>query len=643
MPTIAPYGSWRSPISAALVASANVGLSQVMRDADQLYWVEQRPAESGRNVVVRRSPDGATADVIPPPFNARTRVHEYGGGAYAVAEGVVYFANFADQRLWRARPGEVPEALTAEGPFRYADLEIDDRRALIYCVREDHADPTREPLNTLVQVSMRDGEVRVIAEGYDFYASPRRSRDGRQLAWLAWRHPHMPWDSTELFVADVRDDGTLGEARLIAGGPAESVQQPMWAPDNALWLISDRSGWWNLYRLDGDSLEPICQMAAEFGVPAWVFGQTTYGFVDDRAVLVAYHEPGRWRLGLVDATSAQLVPLDTPYSSVSSLCTAGGRTWFVGASPTESPAIVELDIARGATSVLHRAGGTRIDPGYLSQPRLIEFASGNGQTAYAFYYVPANSDFQAPAGELSPLLVMCHGGPTSATSTALRLSIQYWTSRGIGVLDVDYGGSTGYGRAYRERLRGNWGIVDVDDCTNGARHLARLGEVDGDRLAMTGGSAGGYTTLAALTFRDVFKAGASHYGIGDLSALADDTHKFESRYLDSLVGPYPDCRDLYEERSPLQHVDRLATPAIFFQGMDDKIVPPDQAERMVAALRARGVPVAYLPFEGEQHGFRRAENIQRALEAELYFYSRIFGFELADSVAPVAIENLSDA
>jgi dipeptidyl aminopeptidase/acylaminoacyl peptidase len=642
---VAPYGSWASPITADLIASATITLGQIALDGEDIYWSELRPTEGGRVVVVRRSPDGRTTDVTPASFNARTRVHEYGGGAYAVADGTVYFSNFADQRLYRQDPGATPRPLTPAADLRYADGVIDRARSRIICVREDHTDPSREAVNTLVSVALNaatgDDPGHVLVSGNDFYSSPRLSPDGARLAWLTWNHPNMPWDGTELWVAQLAADGSLVRSEHVAGGVDESIFQPEWSPDGILYFVSDRTGWWNLYRLRDGRVEPLYAMEAEFGQPQWVFGASTYGFASDGRIICAYTRRGTWQVADLDAAARRLQPIDTPYSTIGEVRAAPGRTVFRGGAATEPMSIVCLDPDTGRCEVVRRSSEVTVDPGYLSIPEAIEFPTEHGLMAHGFFYAPHNRDYTTPSGERPPLLVKSHGGPTSATSTAFNLGIQYWTSRGIAVLDVNYGGSTGYGRAYRQRLDGQWGIVDVDDCVNGARYLAQRGLVDGSRLAIDGGSAGGYTTLCALTFRAAFKAGASYFGVSDAEALAKETHKFESRYLDRLIGPYPAQRDLYRARSPIHFADRLSCPTIFFQGLEDKVVPPNQAERMVEALRARGVPVAYVAFEGEQHGFRRAETIKRSLEAELYFYARVFGFALADPVEPVPIDNMS--
>jgi dipeptidyl aminopeptidase/acylaminoacyl peptidase len=637
---VAPYGSWESPISSDLIVRGVVGLSQVMTDHGVAYWMESRPGEDGRNVIVRRTADGSMEDVTPPPFNARTRVHEYGGGDFSVHDGTVYFSNFADQRVYRVPPGGEPEPLTPETGRRFADLVVDTARNRLIAVREDHAGS--DPVNEIVGVNLEDGGETVLATGNDFYSSPRLSPNGSRLAWLTWNHPNMPWDGTELVVSDVDAEGRLENVGCIAGGPDESIFQPEWSPDGTLHFVSDRSGWWNLYRLSAGNAEPLCEKEAEFGAPQWMFGMSTYAFLSPGRIVCSYNERGSSHLALLDTQSAVLEPIQTPYSSIAFVRADGatGNVVFRGSSATEPACIVSLDLSTGEKEILRRSDEIEIDSGNLSVPETIEFPTGNDRTAYAFFYPPNNQDYAAPEGERPPLLVMSHGGPTAATSTALDLGIQYWTSRGIAVLDVNYGGSTGYGREYRRRLDGAWGVVDVEDCANGAIYLARRGLVDGDRLMITGGSAGGYTTLCALAFTDTFAAGASHFGVSDLEELAKETHKFESRYLDRLIGPYPERADLYRERSPIHHAQKLSCPVIFFQGLEDEVVPKEQAETMFAALCKKGLPVAYLPFEGEQHGFRRAENIRRAQDGELYFYSRVFGFELADPIEPVPIENL---
>ena len=649
MPTVAPYGSWKSPITTSLIVSGAVGLGQIALDGDDVYWVEMRPSDGGRMVIVKRGKEGNITDINPSPYSARTRVHEYGGGASLVNDGTVYFSNFADQRLYRQEPGGEPVAITPEVALRYADGVFDVGHGRIICVREDHTGDG-EPVNAIVAVDAAGASPqRVLYDGSDFCAAPRLSPNGKRLAWLAWDHPNMPWDGTRLLVADIGPDGLTGEPRLVAGGPSassewdESVLQPEWSPEGELHFVSDRNGWWNLYRMRDGSVDPVLEMEAEFARPSWVFGAPAYSFLDDGRIAASYVDRGVWNIGIIDTGTGTLNRLDLPFSEMGrgELRASGTRIVFSAGAPDRPMTLMSLDLASGALTTLQQAHDLEVDPAYLSAPEAVEFETTDGRTAHAFFYPPRNPDFVAPEGERPPLLVKSHGGPTAAAQIALDLGIQYWTSRGIGVVDVNYGGSTGYGTEYRRRLNGTWGTTDVDDCVNAARFLASRGDADLDRLAIDGGSAGGYTTLAALTFHDVFKAGASYYGVSDLEALAKETHKFESRYLDSLVGPYPERRDLYVERSPINHTHLLSCPLLLLQGLEDEIVPPNQAEMMFEAVKAKGLPTAYVPFEGEQHGFRRSENIERALEAELYFYSRVFGFEPADAIEPVQIENLS--
>jgi dipeptidyl aminopeptidase/acylaminoacyl peptidase len=636
---VAPYGSWRSPISSDVIVRGVVGLREIVVDGRDVYWLESRPGEGGRNVIVLLTPDGCTEDVTPLPFNARTRVHEYGGGGFTVDIGTVYFSNFVDQRIYYQTSGSEPAPLTPQTGRRYADMVVDRARHRLIAVREDHA--RQKPVNEIVGVDLESGEERVLVSGKDFYAAPRLGPDGQHLVWLAWNHPNMPWDGTELMGCDLDAAGLPENVEQIAGGNDESIFQPEWSPDGTLHFVSDRTGWWNLYRWREGRVEPLYEKEAEFGLPQWVFGMSTYAFVSPGRIVCSYTERGSSHLATLDTESGELEPLETQYSNIAYLrADSTGGVVFRGSSPTEAACIVRLDPSTGLYEVLRRSGDLEIDPGYLSVPEPVEYPTENGRTAHAFFYPPKNRDYAAPESELPPLLVKSHGGPTAASDTALDPGIQYWTSRGIAVLNVNYGGSTGYGREYRRHLEGAWGVVDVDDCANGAIFLAERGLVDGERLMITGGSAGGFTTLCALAFRDTFAAGASHFGVSDVEALAKDTHKFESRYLDSLIGPYPERTDLYLERSPIHSAEQLSCPVIFFQGLEDEVVPPDQAEKMFAVLREKGHPVSYVAFEGEQHGFRRAENIKRALDGELYFYSRVFGFELADPVEPVPIENL---
>ena len=644
----APYGSWSSPITSDLIVASSIGLRAILLDGTDIYWIEARPREDGRNVIVRRTADGTISDVTPPVpiegerfFDVRTSVHEYGGGAYCVVGGVVYFCNGADQRLYRQEEsGATPVAITADPSrsrgLRYADGVIDARHGRMIWVREDHTTVSPEPINTLVEIPLDgSGLQRVLQSGSDFYAAPRLSSDGKRLAWLEWNHPNMPWIGCELWVGEVAADGSVGRKRLVAGGGDESIFQPEWSPDDTLYFVSDRAQasldgrWWNLFRARGDALdatiplEPVSPLAAEFGKAQWQFRMSTFAFMSNGQLVCSYEQNGVGRMATVDLATLQTSPIATEFEDISAVRASGERAYFIGGSPTRPPAVVELDLDSGQATTLKLSTTQDVNAfrGYLSVPESVTFDTDNGLRAYGLFYPPKNADLVAPAGELPPLLVHCHGGPTAAASPTLSWGTQYWTSRGFAVLDVNYGGSTGYGREYRLRLQGNWGVVDVADCVNGARYLAATGRVDPERWAISGASAGGYTTLAVLTFRKEFKTGASYYGVSDLEALAKDTHKFESRYLDGLIGPYPRRKDLYVARSPINSAGLLAAPVAFFQGAEDRVVPPQQAEEMVDALRQRRIPFLHLLFEGEQHGFRRADNIKRALDAELYFYA----------------------
>ena len=652
-PRLAPYGAWPSPITARLVAQAQVGFQEVHVGTDAVWWIESRPAEAGRCVILRRDARETVA-ITPAPFSARTRVHEYGGGAMTVADGSVYFAHFPDQRLYRIDPGGAPVPITPAGPQRYADFSLDAARERLIAVQEDHTPPAGEPVNAIVAIDVAGNSgPRTLVAGHAFFAAPRLSPDGTRLAWLAWDYPQMPWDGTELWVATITGNGGLENRRQVAGGPGESIDQPAWAPDGTLTFLSDRSGWWNLYEERDGAIRCLHARPADFGAPAWVFSHGTYDFLGEAAIACAFVEAGAWRLGVLDRASGALREVPTPFTDLRCLRTTfDGAIVAIGGAPDAPATIARIDAASGAVTPIVEAAALPVARTVLPTPEAITFPatdSANSATsatsaatvAHAFFYPPTNPEIDPPDDARPPLIVISHGGPTSAATTALNWRIAYWTSRGFAVVNVNYRGSSGYGRAYRDALKGRWGIVDVDDCIAAARFMADTGRVDGARMAITGGSAGGYTTLCALTFHDVFAAGASYYGVSDLEALARDTHKFESRYLDSLVGPYPEQRELYVERSPVHAAERLNCPVIFLQGLEDAIVPPNQAERMVQALRRKGVPVAYLTFPGEQHGFRQAATIQRALEAELYFYGRVFGFTPADVLEPVPIANLA--
>ncbi len=624
-----PYGSWRSPITSSMIVESAIKLGEIVMDGEDLYWNEMRPEEKGRSAIVRWTGEKCE-DVLDRPYNARTRVHEYGGGSFTVHAGTIYFSNFKDQGFYlRNEEGEITPIITEKNK-RYASPVFDEKRNFLYAVEEEHRSK-QDVINRLVKIG---SGVKPLHEGHDFYSMPTLHPNGTRLAFITWDHPNMPWDESTLWMGELTSDGSLINVQEIAGGNKESVFQPMWSPNGTFYYVSDRSGYWNIYREDG---ECCYSMKAEFGQPLWVFGMSNYGFLDDGRIVSVYTQKGSDHLGIIDPERQTLETIDLPFTNYGSFKVAGNVLYFTAASPTLH-VLAKFDVKKGILERIRLSKEMEIDPGYLSLPEALEFPTENGKVAYGFYYPPKNKEFEGT--DLPPLIVRSHGGPSTHAFPALNLEIQFWTTRGVAFLDVNYGGSTGYGREYRERLKGNWGIVDVDDCINGALYLAKNGRVDENRMAIKGRSAGGYTTLAALTFRDVFKAGASYYGISDLEALAHDTHKFESHYLDGLIGPYPEEKKRYVALSPIHHTDKLSCPLILFQGADDKIVLPNQAEIMFEALDKKQIPVAYILYEGEQHGFRMAKNIKKSLDSELYFYGKILGFKPSDELNPITIHNL---
>jgi dipeptidyl aminopeptidase/acylaminoacyl peptidase len=629
----------------------------VVVDGLDVYISESRPEEAGRAAIVKllSSPEPATPeDVLPAPYSARSRVHEYGGGAFSVRAGHLVFVNDTDQALYVKGQGERPRRLSplsTGGQRRFAEPLIDSNRERVLAIVEEHSADGGEPENAVVEVGFgsRTGRFETLMSGQHFYSSLRLSPDGKRLAWLSWRHPRMPWDGTELWVAELDGRGWPKGHKRIAGSETESIFQPEWDQQGGLVFISDRTGFWNLYRWEASGVKPLCPRQADFGVPQWVFGMSTYCMLPDGDMLCTLTEGGMWRLGRRSHTTGDLRLLDLPYTDYATLRAAPNGAALLVASPAVSTTLMHFDIHTEQLSRLRRYGSElaeeeSAEPAestLFSQPSAIEYTSADGARAHGLFYPPTHPDYEGPAGERPPLLVRCHGGPTSQATTGLNLRTQYWTSRGFAVLEVNYRGSSGYGRAYRDALRGQWGIADVLDCIAGATSLSERGLVDRRRMCISGGSAGGYTALAALTFHDVFAAGAVYYGVSDLSALARDTHKFESRYLDGLVGPYPEMASRYTERSPLAHLDRLARPVAFFHGLQDKVTPPNQATEIVEALEDKGVPVAFLTFANEGHGFRHADTIRRTLDGELYFYCQVFGIPPADAPEPIEIKNLA--
>jgi len=634
-----PYGTWRSPLGASDLASSSISLNYVQIANGTPYWVESRPADGGRNVLVTNAApgDGAVLDLTPAGFSTRTRVHEYGGKPFAIGRGGIFFSNFADQRVYAHRSGQAPVALTPAG-YRYADYELTRSGERLLCVREDHTG-SGEPRNAIVTLDTRSGGPgTVLFDKSDFVAYPRVSPDGRRIAWIAWNHPDLPWDATTLYVANL--EGTrLSGVTAVTSGVRESVLEPCWDADGSLYFLSDRSNWWNLYRLKDSHIGTVFAIEAEIGSPLWTLGQSSYALTGDGRAVVRYTVSARDKLGIVDLKgSGKLTPLDLPFVGLSNIqVISPGKAVAVAASAKAEAALAAIDLGSGGYRILRAPGSVKLDPALISVAEPIEFPTAGGLTAHAFYYPPTNPEASPLPGEKPPLVVKVHGGPTSHSKPELALTTQYWTSRGFALLDVNHGGSSGFGRAYRERLNGNWGVVDVGDVVAAVKYLIDAGRVDGKRAAIRGGSAGGFTVLAALAFHDVFRAGANYYGVSDLEALARDTHKFEARYLDRLVAPLPQGREIYEARAPIRHLERFGAALITFQGADDKVVPPDQSRAIVAALKAKGVPVAYIEFEGEQHGFRRAENIVRSLESELAFYGKVFGFTPGGALPEVTL------
>lgn len=636
---IAHYGTWKSPISGKILANRSSTSTELTVDGDVLYWLDLLPSEGGRYALYRQAGRGKVEEVLPAEFNVRTRVHEYGGGSYLAAGEKVYFSNFRDQLVYRAEKGGKPVPISKSG-FRHADYINDEKRHRIIGVQEDHTAKGQLPVNSVAAVADDGSSSEVLVSGSDFYSSPRMDPSGKKLAWISWNFPNMPWDGTELWLGELGRDGPITKKRKIAGGKDESVLMPEWSPSGTLHFVSDRSGYWNIYRWSDGQTRSVTRLSADVGRPHWVFRISTYAFESEHRLVFTYAKNGTWWLARLDTVTGKVTPVKLPFTEINYVRATPGYVCFLAGSPKEPQSVVRVDLSDGKVAVVHAPHVVGVDQGYLSAPKHIRFTTTGGRKAYGFLYPPANRDYKGPRGEKPPLIVISHGGPTSQARTFLNSEIQAWTSRGFAVIDVNYGGSTGYGREYRRRLNGEWGVVDVDDCCNAALSLAKKGLVDRKRLIIRGGSAGGYTTLCALAFRDVFNAGASYFGVSDAEALAKDTHKFELRYSDILIAPYPQEKQLYRERSAINFPNRIKAPMIFFQGLEDVVVPPKQSETMVKSLRERGVPVAYIAFEGEQHGFRKAETIERAFNAELYFYSKVFGIKLPEHVDPVEIWNL---
>lgn len=628
MPTISSYGTWESVFTPSTIASTPIAPLDLKLHNDTLYWLESRPLEQGRVTIVQQAPEGRL-ELLPAPYSAISQVHEYGGGSWALVGTKVFFTNFADQQIYCLADNNIKQITHAPG-LRFANLTPDPLQPRLYAVCENHNDEAN-PINTLVAINIgtNSGDITTIASGADFYASPSASPCGRHLAWISWCHPQMPWDGTCLEVAEIGSDGQPKNIQTPAGGTEESIFQPAWSPQGQLHFVSDNSGWWNLYRLNDQKITALAPMHNEFGLPLWNFAMCTYAFLSADRIVCTYLDKGQSQLAIIDAQG--LHKIENNCSTINQIQAQGNKIAFLAGYPDSTPEIVSQNVDQVSTETSNRIAIARHSFGknFISTPEAIEFPTSDNSTAHAFFYPPVNPNFMAPKNSKPPLLVMLHGGPTAAASADLNFKQQFWTSRGFAVIDINYRGSTGYGRAYRNQLRKKWGIYDVDDCVAAVHYLVEQQRVNPDKVCIRGGSAGGYTVLAALTFTDTFKAGASYYGIGNLESLAKDTHKFESHYMDSLIGTYPEEKQVYKERSPLFSANQISCPVIFFQGQEDKIVPPEQAQQMVQALHANGTPHAYISFAHEQHGFRRAENIQIALLNELAFFGWTFEFEPA--------------
>lgn len=647
-----PHGAWPEPITAEALAVGVLGFEELIVDGDKVYWVEARPHESGRSVIVTRDVAGETWDLLPAPLNVGSRVHEYGGCAMAAGAGAIFFVERASQRIYRidrpadrSRPAADLRPITPEGPLRFGDLAIDAHRQRLLAVCEDHTDSALRPRNSIVAIPFTGGAPEVLASGNDFYLAPRPSPDGALVAFITWNHPHMPWDDTELWLARCDERGRLVAPARVAGGVRESVCHPEWSPDGRLHFLSDRTGWWNLYRLDGARIEAVSPMEADLGA-ASAMGQVPYAFAAASRVVGRLVRNGIMDLASIDLRTGEVERYETGCSVILQPRVAGGKVLFFGGSPVSPISFYAFDLETRELAQLRRANRTDIDTRFFRAPESLAFPTTDGGTAHGFYYAPCHPFVAGPPGEKPPLIVMAHGGPVGVATTSLRFGLHalaspvFWTSRGFAVLDVNYRGSTGFGRAYRQQLYGRWGEVDVDDCISGARFLVQRGDVDPARLVIRGGSAGGYTTLAALAFREFFAAGASYFGLSDLEVFHGETHKYESHYDQQLIGRWPEARDRYRSRSPIRAADDIRAPVLLLHGLDDRVVPPNQSELLFAALVERGKPVAHLAFAGEGHGFRQASTIQRSLCAEAYFYQRVLGIAVESGEAPLHIHHL---
>ena len=618
---------WESPITEDDVIHESLNISDIHIDGDDVYWIEKRDDEDGRNVIIKKDNNGNVTDVIPNKFNAKTNVHEYGGGSFSVSNGIVIFSNYPDNRLYKVSEADpLPTPITKDDPnLRYANIAFDNFHNRIITVHENHTNPNNI-INSLVSINLEaPNNMITIKSGADFYSSPSINPDSTKLAWIEWNHPNMPWDSTSLHVGNISDDGSLLNHKQISGFQNESVSNPIWSPDGILHYISDSSGWWNIFCLKGTQEINLTPIKAEFTQPQWQLGINFYDFISEDNIVCSYTQNGMWKLALLSTSDKQIKQILPEFTEIGRAGIKASKEKIVSilGSYDSGYKLYEYNIQNTQISQISSKEDPDINKAYYSTPQNIEYETKGYQQSNGFYYKPTNP-FHESSKTLPPLIVITHGGPTAATNGTLNLEIQYWTSRGFAVLDVNYRGSTGYGTQYRKQLNGKWGIYDVEDCISGAIHLVNKGEVNPDQLIIKGRSAGGYTALAALTFSDVFTAGVSYYGISDLTALAEETHKFESRYLDSMIGKYPEHKQEYKNRSPIFHIDKITSPILLFQGLKDKIVPPNQSQNMANLLTQKGIYNSLITFVNESHGFKEPENIKKCLIEELKFYEYIF-------------------
>ncbi len=638
MKKTAPFGSWASLVTSEMVTKDMIRLNYVRCDGKKIFWEEGRYEEKGRVQIVENV-DGKQKELLTKEYNARSKVHEYGGCSFAVKNNLLFFVNFKDQRIYQLKDEKITPITPKSSNSRYVDIEIDEKRNVLFCVKEEHL--SKEVVNKIVRIDIDTGKEHTIVEGCDFYSSIKLNPKEDKICFLRWNHPFLPWDQTELSICLIDEKGDVIEEEIVFGSPNESICQPKWGEDNTLYFVSDKTSFWNLYQYKDEKISSIYPCEFEFGYPNWLFGFSTYVVIGDK-IACSYIDRAISYFAIIDLKSKSFEKISSSFTSFTSLQVYDdNKVAMIAASPTKEASVVVFDIDRREFKTIKESRKTSLSEEDISKAKLISFPGWEENKTYAFFYPPKNKDFIGEENTLPPLIVKSHGGPSAFSTNTLSLEIQFWTSRGFAFVDVNYGGSTGFGRKYRERLNNRWGIVDVEDCAKAVEYLEKNNKVDKDKVAIRGGSAGGYTTLAALVFtKNIFKAGASYYGVSDLVKLAQDTHKFESRYLDNLIGKYPEEREIYEKRSPVNHIDNFNCPVIFFQGGEDKVVLPNQSEKIFNALKKKKIPTAYVLFKDEGHGFRQKENVKNCLEMELYFYSKIFHFPLKEKIVSVNIENL---